>query len=81
MSTRATLSSVFPFDHSCPVERLEHDLLFRCPSRAVVPPIRVPTSVAKVGQINFSKVKFSNSWPVFILFSNSKVVFPMFYFS
>ena len=37
---------------------------------------RVIGSVAKVGQINFSKVNFSNSWPVLILVSNSKVGFP-----
>ncbi len=35
----------------------------------------IRTSVAKVGQINFSKVNFSNWWPVLILVSNSKVIF------
>ena len=39
------------------------------------------SSVAKVGQINFSKVNFSNRWPVLILVSNSKVVFSKFNFS
>jgi hypothetical protein len=34
------------------------------------------TSVAKVGQINFSKVNFSNSREELILVGNSKVLFP-----
>ena len=41
----------------------------------------VETSVAKVGQINFSKVNFSNTWPVLILVSSSKVIFSKFNFS
>ncbi len=35
----------------------------------------IGTSVGIVGQINFSKVNFSNSWSVLILVSNSKVIF------
>ena len=44
-------------------------------SQKVTMPDCVIISVAKVGQINFSKVNFSNSWPVLILVSNSEVQF------